>query len=258
MGRTAIVTGASAGIGRELAKFFAADGHDVIVVARRRERLEELAAEIREKHDVQVHIETADLSDPTSPDDLYQRVCEAGLEVDFLVNNAGLGSNGKFWELDPQGEVGQIQVNVTSLVHLTRLFLPPMVERDFGRVLNIASTAGFQPGPYMSTYYATKAFVLSFSQGIAHELKGTGVTVTAHCPGATESEFAAVAGNDKAPLFKRGAVAGTEEVAWDAYTAMHRGQPVAVHGAVNAFGAFATRFTPNSISAAIAAKLNKT
>ena len=258
MARTALITGASAGIGRELAKLFAADGHHLIIVARRRDRLDELAAEIRAAHGVEVHVETADLADPAAPTELFRRVSDAGLRVDFLVNNAGFGTNGTFWQLDPQREVDQIQVNVAALTHLTRLFLPQMVERKFGRILNIASTAGFQAGPYMTVYYATKAFVISFTEGLAYELGGTGVTATAHCPGATESEFASTAGNDKSALFQKGSVAGTVEVAGDAYDAMHRGKTIAVHGAMNAVGAFMTRFTPRRTLAAVAGKLNKT
>lgn len=258
MARTALITGASAGIGRELAKMFAADGHNVVIVARRRDRLEELAAQITAAHGVEVHVEEADLADPAAPEDLYRRLQQANIAVDFLVNNAGFGTNGVFWELPAQREVDQIQVNVTALTHLTRLFLPQMVERKFGRILNIASTAGFQAGPYMAVYYATKAFVVSFTEGIAHELAGTGVTATAHCPGATESEFAAAAGNDKSALFQKGAVAGTVEVARDAYQAMHQGKVVAVHGAMNAVGTFMTRFAPRKTLAAVAGKLNKT
>lgn len=258
MSRTAMVTGASAGIGRDLARLFARDGHDLVVVARRRERLQELADELEDEYSVTVHVEPADLADPDSPAELFGRLDEQGIGIDFLVNNAGFGTNGKFWELDPRGEVDQIQVNVTALTHLTRLALPAMVEQGFGRVLNIASTAGFQAGPYMSTYYATKAYVISFTEGIAHELKRTGVTATAHCPGATASEFAETAGNDKSALFQKGAIASTEEVAADAYNAMNRGKVLAVHGAMNAVGAFMTRFSPRATLRSLAASLNKT
>jgi short-subunit dehydrogenase len=253
-----MVTGASAGIGREIARLFARDGHDLVIVARRRERLQELADELESAYDVTVHVEPADLSEPDSPPELFGRLDEKRIQIDFLVNNAGFGSNGAFWELDPSREVDQIQVNVTSLAHLTRLALPGMVEREFGRILNIASTAGFQPGPYMSTYYATKAFVISFTEGIAHELKGTGVTATVHCPGATESEFAERAGNDESALFQKGAVASSEEVARHAYRSMQRGKVVAVHGAMNSFGAFMTRLSPRSMLRSVAASLNKT
>ncbi len=258
MSKTALITGASAGIGRELAVLFAKDGHDVILVARRRDRLEALKEELEGAFDITAHVFTADLADQDAPTKLFEDVSGAGIEVDFLVNNAGFGSNGTFWELDPQREVDQIQVNVTALVHLTRLFLPAMVERKSGRVLNIASTAGFQAGPYMSTYYATKAFVISFSDGLSYELKNTGVAVTAHCPGATESEFAAVSGNDKSKLFQNGKVATAEDVALHAYKAMHKGKSVAVHGALNQFGAFMSRFSPRSMSNAVVASLNKT
>lgn len=256
MGKTALITGASSGLGKDFAELFAADGHDVILVARRRERLEEVAAEIRGRHDVQCYVEPADLSRREAPQELFDRLQEQNIPVDFLVNNAGFGSNGTFWELPIDGELDQIRVNMEALVHLTHLFLPAMVERKFGRVLNIASTAGFQAGPYMSVYYATKAFVISFTEGIAHELRGTGVTATAHCPGATATEFSAVSGNDKSALFQKGAIASSMEVATHAYHAMNAGKVVTVFGAMNSIGAFSVRFSPRGVLRSIAAKVN--
>lgn len=258
MARTALITGASAGLGRDFAELFAADGHNVVLVARREQRLVELAEELRSRHDVECFVEPADLSDEAARADLFERVTANGIEVDFLVNNAGFGSNGTFWELPASGELGQIRVNVEGLVHLTHLFVPGMVARKSGRVLNIASTAGFQAGPYMSVYYATKAFVISFTEGIAHELQGTGVTATAHCPGPTATEFAGLAGNDKSVLFKKGAVATSAETAKHGYQAMHAGKVIAVHGAMNTIGAFATRFTPRGMLRALAGKINET
>ena len=202
---TALITGASAGLGLEYARLFAADKHDLVLVARRRERLDALAAELAAAHGVKVHVVTADLMEPAAPQQIVDAVAALGVEVESLVNNAGFGTNGPFWELDPAKERGMIEVNVTALVALTRAFLPGMVQRKRGRVLNIGSTAGFQPGPYMAGYYASKAFVNSFTEGLAYELRGTGVTATVSCPGATATEFALVAGNEKSKLFKMGA-----------------------------------------------------
>lgn len=255
---TALITGASAGIGRELAKLFANDRWDLVLVARREERLQALAADLEAEFEgVTAHVLPADLSRAEAPQEILDSLAEDGIVIDALVNNAGIGSNGKFWELEAEREIDQIHVNVTSLVHLTRLFLPSMIERGSGYVLNIASTAAFQPGPYMATYYATKAFVVSFTQAIAFELKGTGVTATAHCPGATDTEFAEQAGNDTSNLFQKQKPATPEEVARDAYKAMKDGKWVKVHGFTNKVGAFMTRFSPQKTVAAIAAKLNE-
>ncbi len=222
MKKTAVVTGASAGLGAELARFFAADGHDVVLIARRRDKLEELAADIEKTHGTKAHVLPADLTNPAAPPEIAAELASRGIEVEFLVNNAGFGTNGAFAELDEKREMEMVQVNVSALVHLTRLILPSMIARKSGRILNIGSTAGFQPGPFMTVYYATKAFVNSFTEGLAFELRGTGVTATVSCPGATATEFAQVAGNDKSKLFQGGAM-GAREVAEHAYRAMMRG-----------------------------------
>src|SRR5262245_37104081 len=196
----ALITGASAGLGSEYARLFAADKHALGLVARRRDRLDELAAALEKAHGVSSYVFPADLTDPAAPRRLHDEIAAAGLEVEFLVNNAGFGSNGTFSEMDTQRELELIEVNVKALVHLTRLFLPGMVARQRGRILNIGSTAGFVPGPFMATYYASKGFVISFTEALAHELRGTGVTATVSCPGATATEFAGVAGNDRSRL----------------------------------------------------------
>jgi short-subunit dehydrogenase len=254
--QTALVTGASSGIGRELCKHFAADGVDVVVVARRQELLRELADELEAEHGVSVRVEPCDLADAQERVALFERLGEDDVHVDFLVNNAGFGSNGPFHELDRARELAQVEVNVVALTELTHLFLPTMIARGFGRILNIASTAAFQPGPYMSVYYATKAYVLSFTEGIAHELEGTGVSATAHCPGATSTEFAEAASNDDTLLFKSG-VATVESVASHAYTAMQRGTIVAIPGLKNKFGAAMVRFSPRAMIRSVTAKLNQ-
>jgi short-subunit dehydrogenase len=253
---TALITGASAGLGTELTRLFAADKHDVILVARRKDRLEALGAELARQHGIQAHAIAADLMDPAAPAAVVAEVARLGLEVDFLVNNAGFGNNGKFHELDAAKEVGSIECNVTALVALTRAFLPAMIARRKGRVLNIGSTAGFQPGPYMATYYATKAFVSSFTEALAYELKGTGVTATVSCPGATATEFFAVSGMENSRLLKAGTMTGAD-VARQAYHAMLAGRPMVVHGFKNRFGAWMAPFSPRPMILALTAALNR-
>src|SRR5438477_8802051 len=190
---TILVTGASSGIGRELAKCFAADGSRLILLARKRDALQELADELRQAHETQSEIFPADLAAPGTPTRIFEHLKVHGTKVDVLVNNAGFGAQGAFAELPIDRQLEMLQVNVVAVTHLTSLLLPGMIERRRGGVLNVASTAAFQPGPGMSVYYATKAFVLSFSEAITEELAGKGVTVTALCPGPTETNFAAAA-----------------------------------------------------------------
>ncbi|NMO21136.1 SDR family oxidoreductase [Pyxidicoccus fallax] len=255
--KVALITGASAGLGEQFAQCFARDGHDVILVARGAGKLEALAARLEKDHGVTAHVLPADLGQPDAPQRLFDAVRERGLAVDFLVNNAGFGSTGAFLDQDLAREAEMVEVNCTALLKLAHLFARPMRERGFGRILNIASTAGFQPGPYMATYFATKAFVVSFSEALAHELKGTGVTVTCHCPGATHTEFAQRAGNAKTRLFQRPGVAKAPDVAADAYAAMMRGRVLAVHGVLNWLGAVMVRFSPRFAVRSLAASLNQ-
>jgi short-subunit dehydrogenase len=253
----ALVTGASAGLGTEFARLFAADGHDVVLVARRRDRLDALAKELSAgEKKVKTHVFTADLAAPEAVQKLVAELGRAGLEIDFLVNNAGFGKSGAFHETDEARQLEMVQVNVTALVALTRALLPGMVARGKGRVLNVGSTAGFQPGPFMAVYYASKAFVNSFTEALWYELKGTGVTATVSCPGATATEFGEVAGNDKSRLFAMGA-AKADVVARQAYRAMHAGKPMVVHGAKNKLAVQSLRVSPRSTVRAIAGALNK-
>lgn len=250
----ALVTGASNGIGLELAKLFAADGCDVVLVARSEDKLSQLAAEL-EATGVRAMVCAADLSDPGGPESVFEATQREGIAIEYLVNNAGFGSNGEFWQLDRARELAMIDLNIRALADLCHLYLPGMVERGSGRVLNIGSTAGFQAGPRMATYYATKAFVIHFSEALAHELRGTGVSVTVHCPGATATGFAEIAGNHKSKLFQSG-VAGAAPVAVDAYRAMHRGRVVKIHGVMNALLAMSVRASPRGWTRAITGRLN--
>ena len=255
--KLALVTGASAGIGEQFARLFAHDGHDVALVARRADKLEALAAELQKAHDISTHVIAADLGDPQAPQRLYDETARRGLQVEFLVNNAGFGTNGAFLDLDLAPEAGMVELNCTALLKLTHLFGRPMRERRSGRILNVASTAAFQPGPYMATYYATKAFVVSFTEALAEEMRGSGVTVTCHCPGATYSEFADRAGTTSTRLFKRGGIASAAEVARHGYHAMMKGETLAVHGLLNRIAMESVRLAPRKLPRMIASALNR-
>src|SRR3954463_5624126 len=229
---TALITGASSGLGAEYAKLFSADKHDLLLVARRRDRLEALASELRGAHSVRVLVAAADLASADGPRRVIEEASRAGLQIDFLVNNAGSGASGAFAELEVGRELEMIQLNIVALVTLTRALLPAMIARRSGRILNVGSTAGFPPGPFMAVYYASKAFVNSFSEGLSYELRGTGVTATVSCPGATATEFAGVAGNSRSLLFRLGA-ANAATVARQGYAAMMKGKAMVIHGFKN-------------------------
>jgi short-subunit dehydrogenase len=254
--KTALVTGASSGLGLELARLFAADGHDVVLVARRKPELEALAARLVAERGVAAHVIPEDLSDAAAPERLVSELGRRGLEIEFLVNNAGFGARAPFAELDLGRQLDMIQVNVAALTSLTRRLLPGMLARRSGRILNLGSTAGFQPGPGMAVYYATKAFVNSFTEALVFELRGTGVTATLSCPGATETEFGQVANSGKSRLFKMGAM-GAAPVAAAAYRAMMSGRGTIIHGARNKVAIHGQRLIPRATTRAIAARLNE-
>jgi short-subunit dehydrogenase len=227
MANTALITGASAGIGEELARIHAAQGGDLILVARREERLESLAAELRAEFSITVDVIASDLAQPGAAALLAEAVAAKGLVVDVLVNNAGFGGHGKFHDADLDREQRMIQLNITALTELTHLFLQGMVERGEGKVLNVGSTAGFLPGPLQAVYYASKAYVNSFSQAIANELEGSGVTVTVLCPGPVATEFQEAADLGGVRGFELAADA--RSVAQCGYKAMQKGQLLAVN-----------------------------
>lgn len=253
---TALVTGASAGLGRDYARLFAADGHDVVLVARRRERLEELARDLQATSPAQAHVIAIDLAERDAASRIADELRARGIAIDYLVNNAGFGTNGPFAEADAAKQLEMIQVNVTALVELTRLLVPDMLARGSGRILNVGSTAGFQAGPYMAVYYASKAFVNSFTEALAWELAGSGVTATVSCPGATATEFAGHAGNAESLLFRIGA-ADSMAVAREGYAGMMAGKAMVVHGLTNKLGVQALRLSPRAIVTGIAARLNR-
>jgi hypothetical protein len=229
--KVALVTGASSGIGAELARVHAEHGGDLIVVARRRENLEALKAELEAAHGVTVHVLPKDLTQAEAPEQIYDEVRTLGITVDYLVNNAGFGYRGYFHKQDWATHEAMIKVNILALAALTRLFVPDMVARHSGRILNLGSMAGFMPGPLNAVYYASKAFVISFSEAIANELRHTGVTVTVLCPGPTESEFTRIAQMSDVNLTRT--LASTRQVAEAGYDAMLRGKTVLVPGLAN-------------------------
>lgn len=254
MRKTALITGASSGIGYELTRLFARDGFDVVLVARDAERLEQVAREMRERHGATVAVLPKDLAEPGAVDEIAAALHAGGIEVDTLVNNAGFNVYGPFCETDGNREMAMLQVNLVALTRLTKLLLPAMARHGSGRVLNIGSTGSFAPGPFDAVYCATKAYVLSFSEAIAEELEGTGVTVTALCPGATRTRFAERAGMTGTPMF-RGRVAEASDVAAVGYRALMDGRRVVVPGRMNALLAFSVRLSPRRLVASIGKRM---
>jgi hypothetical protein len=245
------------GIGKELAKIFAADGHDLVLVARSEDKLRSLGGELESAHGITAHVVPADLTDPAAPADIFTSLESKGLQLDYLVNNAGFGAQGAFATLPFQTQMDMLKVNVDAVVALTHFGLQGMLARKRGRILNIASVAGFQPGPDMTMYYATKAFVLMFSEGIAEEVKGSGVTVTVHCPGATATNFGETARNATSLYFRLGA-APADKVARHAYRSMMKGKVVAIEGLMNWLSAFSVRFGPRAFVRKVTRWLNQT
>jgi short-subunit dehydrogenase len=241
----ALVTGASSGIGLELARLLAEDGHDLVLVARSGPSLETLAAELRSAHGAAARVIVKDLSRPEASSEIHAETRAAGLDVDVLVNNAGYGIWGLFVDTNRASELEMMQVNMLALTELTKLYLPGMLQRGRGRILNVASTAAFQPGPLMAVYYATKAYVLSFSEAIAEELRGTGVSVTTLCPGPTRSGFQKRADIEGSWLLQ-GYVMDAKTVAVEGYRAMKRGRTLVVPGVPNRLVAQAVRITPRA------------
>lgn len=251
MDRWAVVTGASGGIGLEIARELAARGHALVLTARSVDSLNALAHTLQREHGTRCLVVPLDLGAPGGAEALAQRISEAGVEPAVLVNNAGFGVYGRFAGADIGQTQAMIDLNVSALTRLTALLLPAMLRRRQGRILNVASTAAFQPGPGMAVYFATKAYVLSFSEALDAELHGQGVTVTALCPGATATGFEARAKGERSALFQ-GRVATARAVARYGVRAMERGQRVAVEGWLNRIMAASVRFAPRRVVTALA------
>ena len=244
---TALITGASGGIGEELARLLAAGGTNLVLVARGAERLTALATELSRTHGVQAGVIAQDLSAPDAAGAIVDELASRQLTIDILVNNAGFGVYGFFATTPAEDEARMLQVNIVALTMLTKRLLPAMIERRHGRVLNVASTAAFQPGPMMAVYYASKAYVLSFSEALSNETSGTGVTVTCLCPGPTATGFQDRARMRESRLFSALSVASAADVARAGYDGMMAGRAIVVPGVANRIAVQALRVTPRAL-----------
>jgi short-subunit dehydrogenase len=252
---TALITGASNGIGLELAKVQASKGDNLVLVARNKEKLDELKTELEQHYNIKVYTIAKDLSTENAAKEVYDETTKQSIQIDYLINNAGFGDFGLFVETDWNKEAQMIQLNITTLTQFTKLYVQEMVKRRSGKIMNVASTAAFQSGPTMAVYYATKAFVLSFSEAIDNEVREHGVSVTALCPGATESGFQAAAAMEESALVKGKKLPTSKEVAAYGYASMMKGKTVAIHGWMNAIMANSVRFLPRSIVVKVTRKI---
>lgn len=243
---TVLITGASSGIGAALARHMAAQGHDLLLTGRNENRLSNVRNEILAKRNVGVQTFVQDLSEPNAAQNLHDKIKSEKFKIHMLVNNAGFGDHGAFKDADLTKLSNMIQVNITALTELTHLILPEMTSRGSGKIMNVASTAAFMPGPFMAVYFATKAYVLNFSEAIGNEIKAHGITVTTLCPGATATEFQKGAEIDSGSIFK-GRLPSPDTVAAFGYNAMMRGKPVAIHGRKNQFMTTLVRFFPRRL-----------
>ena len=253
-GRRALVTGASSGLGVDFARVLAGMGCHLVLVARREELLRAVRDEIASRHGVQVDVVPMDLATPQAPQQLHDRLAAEGKAIDVLVNNAGFGLFGGFHEIPWERERGMLELDIVTLVHMTKLFVKPMRERRFGYVLQVSSIGAFQPTPLYASYSAAKSFVLSFGEALASELRGSGVFCTVVCPGVTATEFLHVAGQRPTP-YQRLMMMRSEDVARRGIEAMLRGRSSVTPGFLNALGAFSMRLTPRPLAAAIAQRL---
>ena len=255
---TALITGASGGIGEALSKIFASRNYDLVLAARSGQKLSRLAAQLAEQHRVRAEPVSVDLAASAGSEQLLSFLQARSIQVDVLVNNAGFGAFGPFAESDLREQLGQVQVNVVALTHLTRELLPGMIRRGRGRILNVASTAAFQPGPMMAVYYATKAYVLSFSEALWNELDGTGVTVTCLCPGPTRTDFMARArmGNPSV-LAKSRVMMDADEVARRGFEGLQKGRRLVIPGLLNKILAHSTRLGSRGLSARVVRRIMK-
>ena len=256
MNKTALITGASVGIGYELSNVFAINGYNLVLVSRSKQKLETVAKELENKHDIQTRVIPKDLSKPTAPQELYDQIATDGIEITVLVNNAGFGLNGKFVDFSTDKQMELIQLNITSLTMLCKLFGTDMVKRRSGRILNVASTGAFQAGPFMSTYYASKAYVLLFSEGINNELAQDGVDVSVLCPGPTQTKFGDRAEMNHTKILNVPGVMNAAKVAEIGFSGLMKRKKIIIPGFMNKFLAFNTRLMPRSLLVLILRYLN--
>ena len=240
---TVLITGASSGIGLELARLFAADNSNLVLIARREERLRALAEELKSEFGVDIYVLSKDLSEKSAPKEIYDEIQKQGLVIDVVVNNAGFGARGRFAELGEEAQIDMIQVNVVALTHLTRLFLPGIIERGRGGILNVGSLAGFQPGPNLAVYYATKAYVLSFTEALAEEVKNPNIKITCLAPGPVRTEFGEKSELDDSLLFKL-SLMDSEPVVRAGYEGFRRGKVIVLPGIKQKLIPLLLRFTP--------------
>jgi short-subunit dehydrogenase len=255
MNKYALITGASSGIGLEFARIFAQDDINLILVARSIERLESIKSELQKQHKIDIHVIGLDLSKTESIHTLAQYTQDKKLEVEYLINNAWFGDYGEFIKTDLERNTDMIELNITALASLSRIYAEKMVKNGSGNILNVASTAAFQPGPNMAVYFATKSFVLSFSLALSEELKWSGVTITTLCPGPTESNFQNQANAKWINIFKW-KIPTSYEVAAYGYKQMLKWNKIAIHGIMNNIKAFSVKFLPYSLQLALLKKMN--
>jgi len=255
MKKTALITGASNGIGLELAKIHASKGGDLVLVARNKSKLDELKTELEKQFKVSVYTIGKDLSVTKSAQEIYDETNDQNIQVDYLINNAGFGDFGMFAETDWNKELKMINLNITTLTLFTKLYLQDMVTRRSGKIMNVASTASFQPGPTMAVYCATKAYVLSFTEAVSNEVSDKGVSIIALCPGATETGFQAAGGLDESKLFKDKKLPTAKEVAEYGYSSMVKGKTVAIHGIMNYIMSNSIRFIPRALVLKVSRKI---
>ncbi len=255
MKNTALITGASSGIGLELARIHASKGGDLVLVARSTSKLEELKTELENQFKINVVVITKDLALQDAAKEVYEETTRQQIHIDYLINNAGFGDFGHFAKTDWMKEEQMIDLNITTLTHFTKLYLQDMIKRGSGKIMNVASTAAFQPGPTMAVYCATKAYVLSFSEAVDNEVRDKGISITALCPGATATHFGSVAGMENSKLFSNKNLPTAHDVARYGYASMMKGKTVATHGLLNYILSNASRFIPRFMVVKVARKM---
>jgi len=256
--KTALVTGASTGIGNELSRLLAQDGYNLVITARSKEKLKNLAAELEEKYNVFVTVIAKDLSQPNSPGEIFNETQKQQLNISVLINNAGYGSFGEFLDLDIENEINMLQVNILALTHLTYLYAKEMMNTGGGRILNVASTAAFQPGPLMSVYYASKAYVLHFSEALANEFKNKGITITTLCPGPTKTNFQERADMQESKLVKGKRIMDAAIVASEGYLGMKAGRTLVIPGIQNKIMSLGIKFFPRGFVTNVVRNIQET
>lgn len=253
MGNHALITGASSGIGKELAKVFAQNNYDLVLVSQNQERLEAVANELRANYSIDIRIIAKNLVSYDSAKEIYEQVSSDGIEITALVNDAGMGIGGKFTDISLERQIDIVKLNIEALISLTHMFLQPMLKQNKGEILNVGSIAGFEPGPLLAVYHASKAFVISFSQSLAEELKDTDIQISCLCPGATDTNFFKRAGIENTKVLKSDKLADPAVVAQEGFNALMNGNTIFVHSAKNKTFTFLRRVTPFSLQT----KLNK-